>query len=302
MTALCSGCGTYPSGDCLSSFSRNGLRKVHWECWSHCNLRCGFCYRTMSHPLGYADADRLLHTLKGGGIEHLVFGGGDPTLREDLPDLAALAKSLDITPVIHTNAQHLKAASWEAFRLCDHIGLSIDSADPDVHDTMRGRRGNHGKVLRVLEKCCEEAIRVSVRTVVSAVNADTLHRLGPILAGFPCIETWRLLEFTPIELGWQNKSRHFVPTEVAEAVFHRALAEYSGPAHVDLLKTVDKIDAYLMVSAAGFAYGVTSHSVATGSHRYVGSLLTEHLAAIAGQIRIEPVRHARHLPYQQDLV
>lgn len=43
--------------ECRDAFKRIGLSKLHWECWSDCNLHCKFCYRTVDTPLGVVGMD-----------------------------------------------------------------------------------------------------------------------------------------------------------------------------------------------------------------------------------------------------
>jgi MoaA/NifB/PqqE/SkfB family radical SAM enzyme len=291
MSGLCGGCGVEVADGCANSLAAAGARTVHWECWSHCNLRCGFCYRTLGEPLNPGDAIRLLRILKAGGAETVVFTGGDPALRADLGELVAQVRDLDLVPIIHTNAHALGTSTWDAMALCDHVGLSLDAPDPEIHDTMRGRRGNHARVVETLRRCSDLGLDVHVRSVVSAMNWHVVHKLGPFLAGYPCVRSWRLLEFTPVELGWQNRATHTVSAEHLEETYQRAVAEY---ADVDLLRTADKIDAYMMISPHGRAYGVTeNHSISTGRHHYVGSLLVDHLAEIACRLVISPSSHAQ---------
>jgi MoaA/NifB/PqqE/SkfB family radical SAM enzyme len=290
-SGLCGGCGVDVADGCVNSLAAVGARTVHWECWSHCNLRCGFCYRTHGEPLSPNDAVKLVRILKVGGVEVIVLTGGDPALRGDLRQLVDLTRDLDMVPVIHTNAHTLTASTWEALARCDHIGLSLDAREPVIHDAMRGRRGNHARVVDTLRRCSDLGLDVHVRSVVSVMNWHVVHHLGPFLARYPCVRSWRLLEFTPIGLGWQNRNAYTISAERLSEAYRRSA---EGFAHVDLLRTADKIDAYMMISPHGLAYGVTADdSIDNGRHRYVGSLLTGHLAAIAGQVFIAPTSHAQ---------
>ncbi|GGM84994.1 hypothetical protein GCM10011609_21470 [Lentzea pudingi] len=276
------------------------MRKVHWECWSDCNLRCGFCYRTTGEPLLTDEAVRLLRAIRTGGAGAVVFAGGDPSLRVDLPLLVSCAENIGLVPIVHTNGHHTSELLWSAYRKCDHIGLSLDSAVAEGHDRMRGRRGNFDRVVNALSRCDQEGIQVSVRTVVSAVNARDVHRIGTLLEGHPCVRSWKLLQFSAIELGWTNRAVHELAFPEFADAFVRARETYSGP--LEMLANSDKVDAYLMVSPDGFAYGVTlDESIRDGRHRKVGSFLTEHLSELAGGVRIDPQRHDQHTRYERHL-
>lgn len=299
-TQFCGGCGDKVRERCVDSLAMAGVRKVHWECWQACNLRCSFCYRTSGVPLLTDEAIRLLRALRTGGAGSVVFAGGDPSLRMDLPLLVSYATNIGLTPIVHTNAHHTSELLWSAFRECDHIGVSIDSPVAEAHDRMRGRRGNFDRVVNALSRCDHEGIRVSVRTMVSAVNAHDVHRIGALLEGHSCVRSWKLLQFSAIELGWTNREQHELSFPEFVDAFARARETYSGP--VEMLANSDKVDAYLMASPDGFAYGVTlDESIRDGRHRKVGSFLVEHLSALAGSIRIDPQRHDQHTRYERHL-
>ncbi|MCG8921039.1 radical SAM protein [Lentzea sp. CC55] len=299
-TLFCGGCGDQVREHCAGSLATAGVKKVHWECWSHCNLRCSFCYRTTGEPLLTDEAVRLLRALRTGGANSVVFAGGDPSLRMDLPLLVSCAENIGLTPIVHTNAHHTSESLWSAYRRCDHIGLSLDSPIADGHDKMRGRRGNFDRVVGALARCDREGVRVSVRTMVSAVNVHEVHRIGPLLENHPCVHSWKLLQFSAIELGWTNRGVHELPFPEFAHAFTRARETYSGS--LEMLANSEKVDAYLMVSPDGFAYGVTlDESIRDGRHRRVGSFLTEHLSTLAGGVRIDPRRHDQHTEYERHL-
>lgn len=297
---FCGGCGEQVRDYCAHSLARAGVKKVHWECWPYCNLRCSFCYRTSGVPLLTDEAVRLLRALRTGGVGSVVFAGGDPSLRMDLPLLISHATEIGLTSIVHTNAHHTSELLWSAYRECDHIGVSIDSPVAEGHDTMRGRRGNFDRVVNALSRCDQEGIRVSVRTMVSAVNVLDVHRIGPLLEGHPCVRSWKLLQFSAIELGWTNRGQHELSSVEFVDAFGRAREAYSGS--VEMLTNSDKVDAYLMASPDGFAYGVTlDESIRDGRHRKVGSFLAEHLSVLAGGVRVDPERHAGHARYERHL-
>ncbi|HJP76246.1 MAG TPA: radical SAM protein [Pseudonocardiaceae bacterium] len=290
----CGECKKTVRPECRGSLSRAGVRKVHWECWSDCNLGCDFCYRTTAPPLDTADALLLLSTIKTGGVGSVVFAGGDPSLRRDLPTLVSAANDYELVSIVHTNAQWITDSAWEALRLCDHIGLSLDSDVAEQHDHMRGTRGNFRHVLAMLDRCDRAGVRVSVRTVVSAVNFRNVHLVGAILERYSCVRSWKLLEFTAVEAGWDNRARHLLDHEEFDQAFCRAQSCYSGSGTVAKLTTSEKVNAYMMIDSSGRVYGVTvEDSLRTGRHRRVASLMGDHLSFVSDNIVVVPSQHAR---------
>ncbi len=76
----------------------------------------------------------LLANIAASGANRIVFAGGDPSLRKDLPDLAPAAKSSGLQVEIQTNAHVTSAALEAALKHADGVGLSLDGPSPEVHD------------------------------------------------------------------------------------------------------------------------------------------------------------------------
>jgi MoaA/NifB/PqqE/SkfB family radical SAM enzyme len=76
-----------------------------------CNNNCAHCYnaRPRQQPeLSTGSGKHILDRLWEIGIPHIVFTGGEPTLRPDLPELIAMPKSNGQITGINTNGRRLK--------------------------------------------------------------------------------------------------------------------------------------------------------------------------------------------------
>src|SRR5512143_1841239 len=72
-----------------------------------CNNDCGHCYNVEGRnvgEIGTEDWKRILDKAWELGIPHIIFTGGEPTLREDLPDLIAHAEGNGQITGLNTNA------------------------------------------------------------------------------------------------------------------------------------------------------------------------------------------------------
>lgn len=102
----------------------------------------------------------------------LVFSGGEPMLRGDLPDLIAHASHVGLMPVLGTNGVLLteeKAGSFVENGLAG-IGISLDSLNPDTHDTFRGLPGAWHKTVSAIEICQRHGLRVQIHTTATRAN------------------------------------------------------------------------------------------------------------------------------------
>lgn len=194
-----------------------GLENPRTEDERGCPFDCGICPRHMSHtllaiidvtnrcnlkcPICFADAASsghiyepsveqvrsMLGNLKSNRpvpAHALQFSGGEPTLREDLPELVRLAKTLGFLHVeVNTNGIRL-AQSPDYCRALKEAGmdtvyLQFDGLTPDVYRFTRGRDLVETK-MKAIENCRRADMR-SVVLVVTLIKGINDHQLGDII-------------------------------------------------------------------------------------------------------------------------
>jgi MoaA/NifB/PqqE/SkfB family radical SAM enzyme len=153
----------------------------------HCNLRCSYCL-TESAPgvprreLGSQRMRELAREAAALGFTARGVTGGEPFL---LPDMPALAGELadELPTVVLSNATLFTARRLRAVEpLADkpvHIQISLDRADPEPNDVMRGPQ-NHAKVLEAVPKLVERGVGVRIATTLEdpdAVDREEMARL-----------------------------------------------------------------------------------------------------------------------------
>ena len=121
---------------------------VVWNLTRTCNLKCVHCYTdsaaaTYPNELSTEQAKAVLDDLAEFKVPAVLFSGGEPLVRPDLLELAAYARSKDLHVVLSTNGTLIDREA--AQRLKDqqfaYVGISLDSATPEVHDSFRGVAG-----------------------------------------------------------------------------------------------------------------------------------------------------------------
>jgi len=130
-----------------------------------CNLACAHCYLDARHlkeggqdELSTTDLKRVLGEIAGVAPEAMVvLTGGEPTLRPDLPELAEHASGLGLMVVVGTNGMSLTPARVEALQQAGvaGVGISVDSLNPEVHDTFRGLKGAWARAMAGIDTCKE---------------------------------------------------------------------------------------------------------------------------------------------------
>ena len=156
------------------------------EVTKRCNLRCRFCFADGGRP----EEDPTLEEMKAAirdivrqcGNPLLQLSGGEPTLREDLPELVRYAKEAGCSYVqVNTNGIRLAKEPEYAKKLSeaglDIVFLQFDGTESNIYEFLRGRDLLEIKK-QAIRVCADLRIGVTlVPTVVPGVNTDNLGDL-----------------------------------------------------------------------------------------------------------------------------
>jgi len=150
----------------------------------HCNLTCTYCL-TESGPgvarrsLPLQRLPELARDARETGFRTLGVTGGEPFLIAGLAAaLTAMAEQLPL--VVLSNGTLFKRrllVELEPLAAMDAaIQVSLDSADPDVNDEMRGPR-NFARVVDAIARLRDRGIKVRVATTSAGLAPEALARL-----------------------------------------------------------------------------------------------------------------------------
>jgi len=160
-----------------------------------CNNNCPHCYN--ARPRSFPEMDTAawkttLNHLWELGIPHIVFTGGEPTLRPDLPELIAHAEGLGQITGINTNGRRLKDPAFVQSLVdagLDHVQITLESHDPAIHDRMVGPRGAWEDTVAGVRNALATRLFVMTNSTLLQENApylgDTLDFLADL--GVPTI-------------------------------------------------------------------------------------------------------------------
>jgi MoaA/NifB/PqqE/SkfB family radical SAM enzyme len=161
------------------------------------------------------------------GVPHMIFAGGEPLLREDLPELIAHAHQLGIVTRMSTNGLLLTRERVRELKRAglDVCGVSLDSPDAEVHDRLRGVPGTFDRAVRGLRYLREEGVFTKLlgcasRENVSSGGVERLIELGRELR----VSTIYLL--LPIMAGRWADAQHEVLTG-SEMDYVRGLHDFT---------------------------------------------------------------------------
>jgi MoaA/NifB/PqqE/SkfB family radical SAM enzyme len=160
---------------------------------SRCNARCKHCYNWAI--LGEGEKDLRLVEIREifrrfGHIKYLTLGGGEPSLRDDLAEIARIAytyNGLQNLKIV-TNGllpERIASQAEEIISTCPglfvDIGVSLDALGED-HDAIRGVKGTFDKAICTIELLKElrdkyKNFVVSVCSVCFKSNQAQVERL-----------------------------------------------------------------------------------------------------------------------------
>jgi radical SAM protein with 4Fe4S-binding SPASM domain len=160
-----------------------------------CNNDCPHCYnaRLRSYPEIETDEwKQIIDILWDLNIPHLIFTGGEPTLREDLSELIQYAENKGQITGLNTNARRLADPGY-VDRLVnaglDHIQITVESHLPEIHDEMVNHQGAWRQTISGLENALSSSLFVMTNTTMLSNNqiriGDTLDFLESL--GVPTV-------------------------------------------------------------------------------------------------------------------
>lgn len=194
----------------VSAMTRNGK-------W-HCNQQCIHCYaagqtESSEEELSTQDWKAIIDKCRNIGIPQVTFTGGEPTMREDLPELIDHAKWF----VTRLNTNGIRLTEDYCRRLrdasLDSVQITFYSKDPAVHNQLTGSQ-HYPETVAGIENALAAGLSLSVNTPLCTLNrdyADTLRFLhekgvlyvtcsGLITTGNAALPASESLQLDPEEL------------------------------------------------------------------------------------------------------
>jgi len=162
----------------LLQFSSDKKPVVVWNTTRACNLNCIHCYAKAVHQsrdreLTTEEGFNLIDDLATFGVPVLLFSGGEPLLRSDLPELTRYAVSKGIRAVISTNGTLITEEKALLLKNAgvSYVGISLDGLEK-VNDHFRGFEGAFKKALDGIKNCQKVKLKVGLRFTINKLNID----------------------------------------------------------------------------------------------------------------------------------
>jgi radical SAM protein with 4Fe4S-binding SPASM domain len=155
-----------------------------------CNNDCAHCYNARPRDFNELETRQwkaIIDRAWDIGIPHIVFTGGEPTLRSDLPELIAYAEHKGQITGLNTNGRRLR--NQDFVQQLVEVQITLESHDPAIHDQMVCARGAWKQTIAGVQNALDTPLFVMTNTTMLRSNAptmgETLDYLGKL--GVPTI-------------------------------------------------------------------------------------------------------------------
>jgi radical SAM protein with 4Fe4S-binding SPASM domain len=142
--------------------------EVHVAVTARCAAGCEGCYLD-ARPDGVEPPreaiEKTLDALAEAGVFTVAFGGGEPTLRDDLGDLADAARARGLTPVVTTSGLGIGERKLRHLARFAQVNVSYDGAGED-YASVRGFDGA-AAAEQAIARLAEAGVTVGVNVVLT---------------------------------------------------------------------------------------------------------------------------------------
>lgn len=161
-----------------------------WELTYACNLACVHCLsssgRRDPRELDTGEARRVIDELAAMQVFYVNVGGGEPTVRPDFFELLDYAVEHGVGVKFSTNGVRIDGATARRLAGTDYVDVqvSIDGADPDTNDAVRGQ-GSFATARRAMDNLAAAGFRgFKISVVLTRHNVDQLDDLEALAGGY----------------------------------------------------------------------------------------------------------------------
>jgi 12,18-didecarboxysiroheme deacetylase len=171
----------------LLQFSSDKRPVVVWNITRRCNLKCVHCYAhakniPFDNELSTTEGKELIDDLAEFGVPVILFSGGEPLVRKDLPELADYAVKKGMRAVISTNGTMITPQTARTLKDIglSYVGISLDGME-EINDRFRGVKGAFRSALEGIENCKKAGIKVGLRFTINKSNAGQISEIFELL-------------------------------------------------------------------------------------------------------------------------
>ncbi len=163
------------------------LRHLYFYLTDGCNLRCRHCWmepryqvKGGSPPVLDVDLFRSIVDQAGSlGVAAIKLTGGEPLIHPGIGDILECVAKAGLSLAMETNGMYCTPEFTRRIMACERpfVAVSLDGAEPDIHDWMRGVGGAFRGAVQGIRNLVGAGLRPQVIMSVVRKNKDQMERL-----------------------------------------------------------------------------------------------------------------------------
>lgn len=171
----------------LNKRDRRSPLYVFWLLTYRCNCRCRHCNwvfentspEKLSMELSHCELLEVAHQLAKSKIWGVTISGGEPLMIKNIFEILEILKQSGKRVNICTNGVLLEDALDMLLKIQpDSVTISLDSHKPEIHDSIRGKRGVFQKIVSGIELLREKRKKkkpsIILKMTISKNNIDSI--------------------------------------------------------------------------------------------------------------------------------
>ncbi|MCE4606389.1 MAG: radical SAM protein [Desulfurococcales archaeon] len=157
---------------------------IVWNFTNMCNLKCIHCYQRADKPLPdeltLEEKLEAVRQIDKAGVAAVALSGGEPTIHPHFYRIVKELADRDIYVSVATNGtmfakiENLEKAVKAGIR---YVEVSVDSANPEVHDRFRGVPGAWEKATQALRNAVKLGVNNGMATTVTKFNINEIEEI-----------------------------------------------------------------------------------------------------------------------------
>jgi MoaA/NifB/PqqE/SkfB family radical SAM enzyme len=206
-----------------------GPHLVSWNITLRCPLRCAHCYVNAGeyeaeNVLSTREAFAVIDQICELGKPVVILSGGEPLMRDDIFAIARYGTEKGLKMAMGTSGVLINGETAGQIRDSGirRVAISIDSADPGVHDIFRGVAGAWERAVQGIRYCKEAGVGVQINMTVLSPDFHAIQDVVSLGTGFG-VTDYQL--FFPVPTGRGNDVPWLTP-QVYEDLIRDVLVAY----------------------------------------------------------------------------
>jgi len=174
-------------------------KSVDIDITDRCNLRCKYCYfyaspADVKQDLPLEEWLLFFEELKRCAVTEVCLAGGEPFIRQDLPDLIRGIVRNRMRFSLLSNGTLITdelAAFLASTKRCNYVQVSIDGSIPITHESFRGQ-GTFTQAVEGIRTLQRNSVPAAVRVTIHRQNVRDLENIARLLLeeiGLPSFST-----------------------------------------------------------------------------------------------------------------